>query len=77
MRTTSSISDEMKTQVLPSAASVSTSLLYFGFGSNVNTASQFIQDQYVRLCGEPPRKDNLLLVSAAQFLDKPAAEFAY
>ena len=45
--------------------------MIFVLGPNVDSSCRLVEDQYFALCGEPFRKDHLLLVASGKVLYLP------
>ena len=70
VRSTSSSSDEMNTQDMPSSARDEDELLDVGLGPDVDAAGRLVEDEQARARRQPAGEDHLLLVAAAQVLDR-------
>ena len=55
---------------MPLLQSSARELLDLGLGANVDAARRLIQDQRLRIAGQPARQQHLLLVSAAEMSDR-------
>ena len=62
-------SDEIATIAMPSSGKLSEQLVHLGLGRHVDAARRLVDDQHLRLEGQPARQHDLLLVAAREVRD--------